>query len=126
MTILYGIYCIHNKGNQMPQVTVYVREDDLDKWKAIEKKAEWLSDRLNQPMITLKAMPNVMNILPEQDPNESHDIRPDRPVNSPEESKAIAEEVVSNEAFKAFMGKPPVKYCKHGSAIGLCKFGCKK
>lgn len=31
----------------MPQVTVYVREDDLAKWKALEKKSEWLSARLN-------------------------------------------------------------------------------
>lgn len=26
----------------MPQVTVYVRDEDLDKWKAIEKKSEFL------------------------------------------------------------------------------------
>lgn len=31
----------------MPQVTVYVREDDLDRWKAIEKKSEWLHNALN-------------------------------------------------------------------------------
>lgn len=30
----------------MPQVTVYVRDDDLDKWKAIKKKSQWLSDHL--------------------------------------------------------------------------------
>lgn len=31
----------------MPQVTVYVREDDLDKWKSIDKKSEWLHNHLN-------------------------------------------------------------------------------
>lgn len=30
----------------MPQVTVYIRNEDLDKWKAIEKKAEFISDAL--------------------------------------------------------------------------------
>lgn len=31
----------------MPQVTVYIREDDLDKWKSIEKKSEFISEALN-------------------------------------------------------------------------------
>jgi hypothetical protein len=31
----------------MPQVTVYVRNEDLDKWKAIDKKAEWLHECIN-------------------------------------------------------------------------------
>lgn len=30
----------------MPQVTVFVRKDDLHKWKAITKKSEWLSNKL--------------------------------------------------------------------------------
>ena len=32
----------------MPQVTVYIREDDLDKWKALDKKSEFLSNALNE------------------------------------------------------------------------------
>jgi hypothetical protein len=31
----------------MPQVTVYIRNDDLPKWKAIEKKTEFIHDALN-------------------------------------------------------------------------------
>lgn len=30
----------------MPQVTVYIREDDLDKWKALEKKSEFIHHAL--------------------------------------------------------------------------------
>lgn len=30
----------------MPQVTVYIREDDLDKWKAVEKKSEFIHNAL--------------------------------------------------------------------------------
>lgn len=30
----------------MPQVTVYVRNDDIEAWRAIKKKAEWLHNAL--------------------------------------------------------------------------------
>lgn len=30
----------------MPQVTVYIREEDLEKWKAIEKKSEFIHNAL--------------------------------------------------------------------------------
>ena len=30
----------------MPQVTVYIRKDDLKKWEAIEKKSQWLHEHL--------------------------------------------------------------------------------
>ena len=32
----------------MPQVTVYVREEDLPKWKALEKKSEFIHQALNK------------------------------------------------------------------------------
>ena len=31
----------------MPQVTVYIREEDLEKWKAIPKKAEFVHHAIN-------------------------------------------------------------------------------
>ena len=31
----------------MPQVTVYIRNEDLDKWKAVEKKTEFMHEALN-------------------------------------------------------------------------------
>lgn len=31
----------------MPQVTVYVRDEDLDKWKAIQRKSEFVSNAIN-------------------------------------------------------------------------------
>lgn len=30
----------------MPQVTVYIREEDIEKWKALEKKAEFIHKAL--------------------------------------------------------------------------------
>ena len=34
-------------GSLMPQVTVYVRSEDLEKWKAVEKKSEFIHKALN-------------------------------------------------------------------------------
>jgi hypothetical protein len=31
----------------MPQVTVYIRNEDIEKWRAIEQKAEFIHDALN-------------------------------------------------------------------------------
>ena len=31
----------------MPQVTVYIREEDIDKWRAIQRKSEFISNALN-------------------------------------------------------------------------------
>ena len=48
----------------MPSVNIYIREDDMDLWKAIERKSEWISDRLNkqpyavQPQKPLQVNPN--------------------------------------------------------------------
>lgn len=36
----------------MPQVTVYIRNEDLPKWKALEKKAEFLHDALTNLQLT--------------------------------------------------------------------------
>ena len=30
----------------MPRVNIYIRQDDWDKWQAIESKPEWLHERL--------------------------------------------------------------------------------
>jgi hypothetical protein len=32
----------------MPQVTTYIRKDDMDKWQAIEKKSEFIHNALNK------------------------------------------------------------------------------
>lgn len=35
----------------MPKVTIWIRKEDEDKWKAIENKPEWLHDHLNQKTV---------------------------------------------------------------------------
>lgn len=31
----------------MPTISVFIRKDDLDKWKQLENKSQWLHERLN-------------------------------------------------------------------------------
>lgn len=38
----------------MPQVTVYIREEDLEKWKAIEKKSEFIHNALTSTSETIE------------------------------------------------------------------------
>jgi hypothetical protein len=38
----------------MPQVTVYIRKEDLDKWKALENKAAFISQHLNNKPTIIK------------------------------------------------------------------------
>ena len=38
----------------MPQITVYIRNEDLDKWKALPNKAQAVRDMLNKTSTTTK------------------------------------------------------------------------
>lgn len=48
----------------MPQVTVYIREEDLPKWKAVEKKSEFISRALNERVGETR--PHTVPKLPNQ------------------------------------------------------------
>lgn len=48
----------------MPQQTVYIRNGDMDKWKALENKAAFISEHLNgkkQSDTPYKGMPEVLD-----------------------------------------------------------------
>ena len=45
---VYGIlYTVHKRKEAMPKVTLYIREDDYDKWKLIKNKSELVSQAIN-------------------------------------------------------------------------------
>lgn len=50
----------------MPQVTVYVREEDLPKWKALEKKSEFLHHALNGNVHSVSTTPSPNRPFPEK------------------------------------------------------------
>jgi len=47
----------------MPQVTFYLRKEDLDKWKSLSKKAEFIHNALNN-VATLPTQRIVKPIVP--------------------------------------------------------------
>jgi hypothetical protein len=81
----------------MPQVTVYIRERDLEKWKAIEKKSEFIHKALNFEYGT----PTKVSTF-------------NTPSHIPK---------VSTSNIESNRTKPVV--CKHGYSPSLCKFAKK-
>lgn len=44
----------------MPNFTIYIKKDDLDRWKALENKSEFISNALNRvPIPNYKKTPSV-------------------------------------------------------------------
>lgn len=64
----------------MPQVTVYIREDDLDKWKSIEKKSDFVSGALNKSE-SWRVTGDIMTGNPNVAPNPFTPINPRDVVN---------------------------------------------
>jgi hypothetical protein len=79
----------------MPHANIWIREDDWELWTAIEKKSEFISEALNQIPDNNKVNQNIKTID-----------------NAIDKVKKVA---TTNE----------IKLCKHHSALGLCKYGCK-
>lgn len=82
----------------MPKVTVYIRKEDYQAWKLVDQKTEFIHNALHQNM--------------PRKPN---------PIDIPAVAKIFPEVV---RVRKAEARKPAT--CKHGYAIGFCKYGCKK
>jgi len=43
----------------MPEVKIYIRQDDIELWKAIEKKSAWVSEMLNSKPRSVKKSEKV-------------------------------------------------------------------
>ena len=98
----------------MPQVTVYIRADDFEKWKALGKKSEFISDALNKG----RAYTDIYSKL---DPKEvSSNVRPD--VQPWTESKQDGEVTLAVPVKKTALPKDN-DYCKeHEMDKKFCKF----
>lgn len=87
----------------MPQVTVYVRAEDYEAWKAVEKKSELIHDALKSV--------DVLSY--------------NKVVKEREEIQKIVKPFVEKMKETAVKGvEPKVKFdvCKHGSDPIFCKF----
>lgn len=46
----------------MPDVKVYIRNEDLEEWKAIEKKSQWIHEHLNNGVLVADAPHGVSHV----------------------------------------------------------------
>lgn len=76
----------------MPQVTVYIREEDIDKWKSLVKKSEFIHNALNSIPYSILETDEV-----------SSNVRPDiKNIRLAEPKLAVKD------------------LCKHGNMAGFC------
>lgn len=97
----------------MPQVTVYIRSGDLDKWKTLEKKSEFIHNALNSLRDMTKYPPNV-----------NQDLKPIKiSIESPtiseklKEKRTLYQQAADNKVMLGSLG-----LCKHGADPKFCKF----
>lgn len=131
----------------MPQVTVYIREEDIDKWKQIEKKSEFLHICLNSypkgTPLEIKFTPgegstvSTKNIrLPDGKktikfdsnpvgPNAFHKLTTDKLSSNIrpdiEQAKVNIEANAKVDAIKQQLSGRVTEVCPHGYAKGMCK-----
>lgn len=69
----------------MPQITTYIRVGDLDKWKTLENKSEFIHNALNSglPHINIEASDKLPGTIVE-------------PIKTPEEAKMVIENIKEN------------------------------
>lgn len=95
----------------MPRTTVYIRNEDWDKWKLIENKSELLSQAINRSVISpvVKKNGKVKTKQYIEAWNESAKNHPGVPQ-------------LDSEEFK---DNKDIDFCKHDQVKGFCKKGCK-
>lgn len=101
----------------MPKVSFYLRNEDLDAWKSIEKKTAWVHDRLRPGLVG-----TVQTIYVE--PENSHNVpveNKDYVMSNITESADIGDMIPDTNPY----GTKSYDLCKHNSVKGLCKMGCK-
>lgn len=88
----------------MPKVTLYIRKDDLDKWKALDKKAEFIHNVLNASEIVVggirrtKAKPGTIDPMTGFEIKEFH-------TNANPEVDRLYEKLVTPQPHKTYFKK---------------------
>lgn len=95
----------------MPRYNIWIREEDNEKWQALENKADWLHFHLNSGYKVVNhnsdGSGNVVNVLDTQMPKNLEE------ANDPK-----------HPGYSAKVS-PDVEFCKHNAVIGFCKKGCR-
>ena len=109
----------------MPQVTVYVREEDLDAWKAIEKKSEFIHEALNRLEMAYNAKDktvagkSIYSVLETEEI--SSNIRPVIKKIKRIDNVRLNKDGTLSPVDSSKKTKFDTGVCPHGSAKGFCK-----
>jgi len=120
------MYIINGVG-YMPQITVYIKKEDMPSWKAIKNKAEWIRYYLNggkheEKTLRTKSVDTTESIRPVI----KHTVVniEDAPIKNISDGKAVS--VKRTIDLTTVLTRKKIKTCEHGAAIGLCKFNCRR
>lgn len=128
----------------MPQITVYVRKEDLLKWKALEKKSETIHKMLNDELYTIefakgseiseemanpfKKRPTrekkppqpIKSVIPSQ--KLSKPVKQKKIIKTPEDAKkAVEQALVRPELPRSILSGDPGDCPRHHVALNLCR-----
>ena len=114
----------------MPQKTVYIRDKDLAKWKALENKAAWLSKKLNENPLTKGSHEEQKTDTTELILEPEFELTIEPTIESTIElaiEPTIKPKIIHSKKqldLTSILAAKRIKTCSHGYAKGLCKFGC--
>lgn len=96
----------------MPTVSVYIKNEDWEKWSALEKPSEFIHNALNPELDSMigstQAHIEKYGGVP--------DISKGKPIKTPEQFDSLVQHL------KTEGGTLPTRLCKHGYDPKLCKF----
>lgn len=105
----------------MPKVTVYIRDKDLDAWKSVIKKTEFIHNALEDR----STYDGAKIVLREELPSDDAPLEPQFRIDATK-GTAVATQIIKtpSEAKAAAIAKirerPKGRLCKHGSPRGDC------
>ena len=94
----------------MPKVSFYLRNEDVEAWKSIDKKTAWMHEHLNWDISREKV---VIDGVPTATPSIMETRVPIPP------TPLAGSQAMLNSFERAY------KFCKHDAVLGMCKKGCK-
>jgi hypothetical protein len=109
----------------MPQITVYIKKDDMPIWKALDNKANWLRHHLyncnNSVKHTAPPKKNIAKATPSL-VNKVEYVEKPVEIKNPVVNKVVA----IDPKLSVILSQRKIKTCTHGYAVGLCKFNCRR
>lgn len=109
----------------MPKVSFYLRNEDVDKWKAIQKKTGWIHSKLNDKEIYMNGKDPIMVMEP--DPMDepivtSNRVKLRKPIAFTDNTIITADRLNNTVTIDNGIESQTITTCKHGASQEHCRF----